>query len=200
MDPNVIVNRVLRLARLDTTVFDEVRDDQRELIPALIVAGISCLLAGLGGLLWWKVVPDIGSDPEKLVLNTFILGSIFLVAMYGVAALVIYVVLAQMYKVQVDVQSLIRTMGYGSFPIAGSLLMFIPLVWPVFALVPLALLFVMMIYAVQSASNAESSQVVVSTTIGFAVMVLVLGIIATSNGAADAPIGAGEFGILFDFN
>ena len=27
MDPNVIMNRLIRLAKLDTTVFDEVRDD-----------------------------------------------------------------------------------------------------------------------------------------------------------------------------
>ena len=56
MDPNVILGRVLRLARLDTSVFDEVRDDQNETIPAVIIAAISALLAGIGSFLWWKVV------------------------------------------------------------------------------------------------------------------------------------------------
>ena len=51
MDPNVILNKILRLARLDTTVFDEVRDDVNELIPAMIVAAVSALLAGLGATL-----------------------------------------------------------------------------------------------------------------------------------------------------
>ena len=202
MDPNVIVNRIVRLAKLDTTVFDEVRDDARELIPALIVAGIACLLAGLGALLWWSVVPNefLRDNVEKKFLDTLILGSIFLAAMYGVAALIIYVVMAQMYKVTVDLQALIRTMGYAALPLALCILQFIPLLWPVFALVPLALLFVMMIYAVQSATGAESKQVVTATTIGFAVMVLVLGIISASTGATDAPIGAGIFGIISDFN
>lgn len=202
MDPNVIVNRIVRLAKLDTTVFDEVRDDARELIPALIVAGIACLLAGLGALLWWSVVPNefLRDNVEKKFLDTLILGSIFLAAMYGVAALIIYVVMAQMYKVTVDLQALIRTMGYAALPLALCILQFIPLLWPVFALVPLALLFVMMIYAVQSATGAESKQVVTATTIGFAVMVLVLGIISASTGATDTPIGAGIFGIISDFN
>ena len=202
MDPNVIVNRIVRLAKLDTTVFDEVRDDARELIPALIVAGIACLLAGLGALLWWSVVPNevIRDNVGKKFLDTLILGSIFLAAMYGVAALIIYVVMAQMYKVTVDLQALIRTMGYAALPLALCILQFIPLLWPVFALVPLALLFVMMIYAVQSATGAESKQVVTATTIGFAVMVLVLGIISASTGATDTPIGAGIFGIISDFN
>jgi hypothetical protein len=199
MDPNVIVNRIVRLAKLDTTVFDEVRDDARELIPALIVAAIACLLSGLGATLWWNVVPDIGETPDGLVVNTLILGTIFTAAMYGVAALIIYVVMAQMYKVTVDLQALLRTMGYAAFPLALCILQFIPVIWPVFALVPLALLFVMMIYAVQSATAADSTQVVMATTIGFAAMVLVLGIISTSGGYQDAPIGAGIFGVLIDF-
>jgi glycerol uptake facilitator-like aquaporin len=199
MDPNVILNRVLRLARLDTSVFDEVRDDQNETIPAIVIAVVSAFLAGLGAFLWWKVVPDISSDPDNLFLNVFLLGSIFMAAMYGVAALVAYVVLAQMYKVQVDLLSLIRVMGYGSIPLALSVLMFIPIVWPVFSLLPIALLLVMVIYAVQSASGADSNQVVISSTIGIAVMILVLGLIAISGTSfSDAPMGAGQFGILFD--
>lgn len=198
MDPNVILNRVMRLARLDTTVFDEVRDDQQELIPAVIVAVISAFLAGLGAFMWSQVVP--ASAPDSAFVNQFILGSIFLVIMYGVAGLVIYVVLAQLYKVQADLQAIIRTMGYASIPLAASVLMFIPIIWPVFSLVPLALLFVMMIYAVQSATGAESNQVVISVLIGFAVMVLILGFIAIQTDVVKAPIGAGQFGILFDLN
>lgn len=194
MDPNIIVNRVKRLAMLDTTVFDEVRDDQQELIPAVIVAVISAFLAGLGAFLWSQVVPS-GDLPDAF-LNQFILGSIFLAVMYGVAALIVYVVMAQMFKVQADLQSIIRTMGYAAIPLALCVLMFIPVIFPVFSLVPLALLFVMMIYAVQSATGADSNQVVISVGIAFAVMVLVLGIIALSSDTA--PLGAGQFGILFD--
>ncbi len=197
MDPNVIINRLVRLMKLDTSVFDEVRDDPKELVPALIIAGVSAFLAGLGSLLFWSVVADY--DPDSAFVNQFILGSIFMAAMYGVAALVVYVVMAQMYKVQADLQSLIRTMGYAAFPLAGCVLMFVPVIWPVFAIVPLALLLVTMIYAVQSATGAESNQVVMASVIGFAVFVLVLGLISTTTDAAKAPMGAGLFGIISDF-
>jgi hypothetical protein len=103
-----------------------------------------------------------------------------------------------MFRITVDLQSLVRTLGYAAIPWAVSVLMFIPVIWPIFALVPLALLFVMMIYATQSASNAEARQAVIATTIGFAVMVGVLGLIANSVDFPDAPMGAGQFGILFD--
>jgi hypothetical protein len=200
MDPNVIINRVMRLARLDTTVFDEVRDDAQELVPAMIVLAVSALLAGLGAALYWTIVPSDFYEFEGVWVNTLILGAIFFAVMYVVSALVIYVVLAQMFKVSADLQSLLRTLGYGSIPFALSLLMFIPILWPVFALVPLALLFVMMIYAVQSATNADSNQVVMATAVGFTVMVLVLGIIALQADGSDAPIGAGVFTQLFDFS
>ena len=193
MDPNLIVNRIMRLARLDTTVFDEVRDDANELIPAMIVAGVASLLAGLGAWLFWQVNYD--TSPDGLFLRTFLLGSIFLAALYGVWVLIAYVVLVQVFKASADVQSLLRTMGYAALPLALSLLMFIPILHPVFAIVPLALLFVMSIYAVQSVTNADSTQVVIANAAGFTVMVFVLGIIATSGDVPypDAPIGAGIF-------
>lgn len=200
MDPNVIIQRVLRLARLDTTVFDEVRDDQKEMVPSLIVAAIACVLAGLGAFLWWKVVPDIPSDPDNLFINTVILGSVFLFASVYLGGVVAWVVMSQVFSVQSDLQAVLRTIGYGATPLAVSLLMFIPIVWPVLSLVPLALMLVMMIYAVQSATNAESRQVVVAATAGFAAMVLVAGVIATITDLQSAPMGAGQFGQLYDFN
>lgn len=198
MDPNVIINRLVRLAKLDTTVFDEVRDDPKELIPAIVIAAISAVLAGLGALLFWSVVA--AATPDSAFVNQVILGSIFMAVMYGVAALVVYVVMAQMFKVQVDLQTLVRTMGYASFPLAFSVLMFIPILWPVFAIVPLALLLVTTIYAVQSATGAESNQVVIASLIGFAVFVLVLGLISSTTDYSKAPMGAGLFGIISDFN
>lgn len=197
MDPNVIINRLVRLAKLDTTVFDEVRDDAQELVPSIIILAVSSILAGLGAFLFWEVVAD--ESPDDTLLRILILGSIFMAGMYAVAILVVYVVLAQFYKTSADVQVLFRTMCYASAPLALSLLMFIPLIWPVFALVPLALLFVMMIYAVQSATGADSNQVVMSTLIGYSVMVLVLGFIAVQGRFLDAPLGAGIFGTMFDW-
>lgn len=197
MDPNVIINRLVRLMKLDTSVFDEVRDDPKELVPALVIAAVSAVLAGLGAMLFWSTVAD--ADPDSVAVNQLILGSIFMAVMYGVAALVVYVVMAQMYKVQADLQAIIRTMGYAAFPLAASILMFIPILWPVFAIVPLAVLLVTMIYAVQSATSAESNQVVVASVIGFAVFVLVLGLISSTTDFAKAPIGAGLFGIISDF-
>ena len=194
MDPNLVINRILRLARLDTTVFDEVRDDVNELIPALVVAGVSALLAGLGATLFWLFNFDSNYRPEKVWLNNFILGSLFMAALYFVWILVTYVIIVQLYKASADLQSLIRTMGYAAVPLALSVLMFIPVLYPVIALVSIILLFVMSIYAVQSVTNADSSQVVIANLAGFAVMALVLSIVAFNGDRS--VIGAGIFSII----
>lgn len=196
MDPNIILNRVMRLARLDTTVFDEVRDDPAELVPSLVVAFVSCLLAGLGSFLWWQVVPSY--TPESAFINTFLLGSIFMAVIFAVMVLVIYVVMTQQ-SVQVDLYSLFRTCGYAALPLALSVLMFVPVIYPVFALAPLGLMLVFLIYAVQSASNADSNQVVMASFIGFAVFCLVAGLLAIVTSVPNAPAGAGAFGLYLDF-
>ncbi len=197
MDPNVILNRLIRLAKLDTTVFDEVRDDAAELIPALIVAGVSAMLSGLGAWLWFQFNIDepkfAGADNP--FVNTFILGGLFMAAMYAVWVLIAYVIIVQVYKATADLQSLFRTMGYAGAAMALSVLMFIPFLYPVFAIVPLMLLFVLSIYAVQSASNAESTQVVMANLAGSAVFVLILSVVAFSSDTK--RIGAGLFAILY---
>lgn len=194
MDPNVILNRIMRLAKLDTTVFDEVRDDAAELVPALIVAGVSAMLAGLGAWLFFLFNFDDSYRPDNTFLNSFILGGLFMAAMYAVWVLIAYVIIVQVYKATADLQSLFRTMGYAGAAMALSVLMFIPILYPVFAIVPLALLFVLSIYAVQSASNAESTQVVMANLAGSAVFVLILSIVAFSSDTK--RIGAGLFAIL----
>lgn len=197
MDPNIIINRVMRLARLDTSVFDEVRDDPAELTPSIIVAVISCFLAGLGAFLWWQVVPSTTLDGA--LINAFLLGSVFMAAVFAVMILVVYLVMAQMYRVDMDIYSLFRTAGYAALPLALSVFMFVPVIYPLFALAPLGLMLVFLIYAVQSASNADSGQVVMASFIGFAVFCLVLGMLAISTSIPDVPAGAGQFGLLLDY-
>lgn len=196
MDPNAVVNRLIRLVKFDTSVFDEVRDDTRELVPALIVAGVAALLAGLGAWLFFQFNFDDIFRPEDAFLNVFILGGIFMAALYAVWVLIAYVVLVQVSKATVDLQSMFRTMGYAAWPLALSVLMFIPVLYPVFAIGSIVLLFVMTIYAVQAVTNAESTQVVIANLAGMAVFVLVLSIIAFSSDTS--RLGAGIFAILLD--
>lgn len=184
MDINAILNRVMRLARLDTTVFDEVRDDERELIPAVVIVAISSLLAGVGAWLWLLFVKPAGVDLDfgNVLLKIMLIGTIFAVVLWGVWVAITYVILVQVYKEQTDLMSLMRTMGYAAFPFSLSLLMFIPGLSFGIALAAIVLWFVMSTYAVQAASNASSDRVVMANAIGFIVFAVFMALIARESG------------------
>ncbi len=184
MDPNAVLNRVMRLARLDTTVFDEVRDDEKELVPAIVVMAVSALIAGIGAWLWLLFDKPDGAkvDFGKVLVNILIMGTVFTVVLWAVWAAVTYVVLVQFYKEQADLQMLLRTMGYAAFPLSLSLLALIPALGFGFAVAALVIWFVMSTYAVQSTTQASSDKVVMSNAVGFLVFAVVMALIARSTG------------------
>jgi hypothetical protein len=184
MDPNAILNRIMRLARLDTGVFDEVRDDQRELVPAIAIVAISALLAALGGWLWLLFDAPSGAkvDFGNVFVKIILMGTVFTVVLWAVWAAVTYVVLVQFYKEQADLQMLLRTMGYAAFPLSLSLLMFVPGLSLGFAVGALVLWFVMSTYAVQSTTSGQSNHVVIANAAGFLVFALVMALLARSTG------------------
>jgi len=184
MDPNAVLNRVMRLARLDTSVFDEVRDDEKELVPAIVVMAVSALIAGIGAWLWLVFDKPEGAkvDFGKVLINILVMGTVFTVVLWAVWAAVTYVVLVQFYKEQADLQMLLRTMGYAAFPLSLSLLALVPALGFGFAVAGLVLWFVMSTYAVQSTTQASSDRVVMSNAIGFVVFAVVMALIARSTG------------------
>jgi hypothetical protein len=184
MDLQVVFNRIVRLARLDTTVFDEVRDDPRELLPAALIMTLGALLAGIGVWLWLIFAAPGSTQVEhgKVIIKILILGTLFAVILWAVWVAVVYVVLVQFYREQCDIQGLLRTMGYASFPFALSFLMLIPGLSFAIGVVAVVLWFVMSIYAVQAATTAGSDRVIFATGIGFVVFAIVMGLIARESG------------------
>lgn len=210
MDFNLILGRIRRLARLDTSVFDEVRDDQRELVPALIIVAVSALLAGIGVWLWLIFVGPDGYDVDiaNVFLKIILIGTIFTAVLWAVWVLVTYVVLLQFYKEQVDLQSLFRTMGYAAFPFSLSLLMLVPWFSMAFGIAALVLWFVMSIYAIQAATGVSSDKVIMANLAGFLVFAAILGLIARESGLSTGvfvnsesmAVSEGEFYELPNFD
>src|SRR5579871_6702267 len=91
MDPQVAFDRLIRLLRLDTTVFEEARDDPAFTYPAIAIAAISFFIAGLGGWLWWAV--EGYGNKGKVFAESTILGSIFGVILWAAWIGIAYVIL-----------------------------------------------------------------------------------------------------------
>lgn len=187
MDPNAVLNRIVRLARLDTTVFDEVKDDEKELVPAVVIVAVSAFIAGIGAWLWLLMVKPDGLDIDygNVIVKIWLLGTVFAVVLWGVWAAVTYFFLVQVFKEQADIQALLRTMGYAAFPLSASILLLLGgidgLGLPI-GIAAVVLWFVMTTYAVQATTSAPSNSVVMSNAVGFLVFAVVLGLIGAQTG------------------
>ncbi len=190
LDFAVLTDRLQRLLRLDTSVFEEVRLDPSATVPAVFVAVVSTLLAGIGGWVWW-LVQDYG-DGGKVFVQSVILGTIFSIALWIVWLLVAWVVLTQLFRDEADWQQMLRTMGMAAVPLALSIALFIPGINFGVGLASVALFFGLTTIAIQSVTEASAARVLVANLAGFAVWAIVLGLLVSS----DSYLAPGIF--LFD--
>jgi hypothetical protein len=190
-DLGILMDRLTRLVRLDTSVFTEVRNDPAATVPAVGVVVLSSLLAGIGGWIWWQV-QDFGEglpDGTELLVESVLLGTIFSVALWIVWLLVAWVILAQLFRADADWQQMLRTMGLASAPFAISVLMFIPGLDFGIALISIGLMFALTAIAIQMTTTASLSQVMLANAAGFAVWAIILGLLVTQ----DSPLAPGPF-------
>lgn len=190
IDLDVLIGRLQRLVRLDTTVFDDVRNDPAATVPAVAVAVVSTLLAAIGGWLWWwlKDFPDLGD----VFLESVIFGTLFSIALWIVWLLVAWVVLTQIFSEEADWQQMLRTMGMAAAPLALSVAMFIPGISFGVGLASVALFFGLTTIAIQAVTPANPARVLVANLGGFAVWAIVLTLLVNS----DSFLAPGIF--LFD--
>ena len=188
-----------RLIRLDLTVFDDVKDEAAATVPALAVVVAASLLAGLGSWLWWIFEIDFpaGADEKnfEVFLKTFILGGIFMAALWVLWVYIVAMLLSRVFGAGADMNRLMRTMGLAFAPMAISFLVVIGMLAVPLGAFAVATTLLLTNVAIQATTDAEPQQVIVSNLAGFLVFAIVLGILA--NFAQIYDIGGLAPGILF---
>ena len=190
-------NWLLRLARLDLTVFDEVKDEAAATAPALAVMVIASFAAGLGSWLWWAVqdFPLVSDKNGEAFLKTFILGGILQAALWFVWVYIAAMLLSRVFGAGADLNRIMRTMGLAFAPMIITILMVVDILAVPFAVIAVGTTLLLSNSAMQAATDAEPQQVIVSNLAGFAVFAIVLGILA--NVAQIYEIGGISPGIFF---
>jgi len=173
MDVNALVQRLRRLATLDTSVFDEVKEDASATLPAAIIVVVSTFLMGIGGWLWWEM-QDNSVKGGTFFMKSAVFGSILAIVLWGVWVGVTYVMLSQVFRARADVQQLVRVMGFAAAPLAIGVLLVIPKLYYGIGLTAIAVLFGMTTLAVQSATDAPAGRALAANAAGFAVWAIVL--------------------------
>lgn len=187
LDLSILVDRLQRLVKLDTSVFEEVRLDPSATVPAFFVAASSTFLAGIGGWLWW--VTNELEDGGRVFLLSAIVGSFVSLAFWIIWMAISWLILTQLFKEEADWQQMLRTMGMAAAPQAIAVGMFIPGIDLGIALASIALFFGLTTIAIQAVTQASPARVLVANLGGFAFWATVLGLLATS----ESPLAPGIF-------
>lgn len=191
MDLQVYLNRLIRLCKFDTTVFEDMRDDPQGLLPAVIIALVSFFIAGIGGWLWW-VISSYG-DGGKLFLESAIGGTVAATIAWGVWVAVAFFLLSNVFKYEADLQRMLKACGLAVVPFALSLLMFIPGINLGVGLLGLGLSFLLMDIGIQVSVEAQPGHVIMATFAGFVVFCLALSLLAGASNSGFYAFAPGPF-------
>ncbi len=191
MDPQIYLNRLIRLCKFDTTVFEDMRDDPQGLMPAVVIALVSFFIAGIGGWLWW-VISSYG-DGGKLFLESAIGGTVAATVAWAVWVGVAFFLLTSVFKYEADIQRMLKACGLAVVPFALTILMFIPGINLGVGLVGIGLSFLLMDIGIQVSVEAQPGHVILATFAGFIVFCLVLSLLVGASNSSFYAFAPGPF-------
>jgi hypothetical protein len=186
MDFAVMINRVVRAARLDVDFYEEVEADTSLTQEALIVVVLVSIAGGIGSFLAGIFSGSIGSALLGLVLSV-VLG----VVSYYIWAYVTYFVGTELFEGTAEVGELLRTLGYASGPRVLSILTFIPCLGPLAGLVGAIWALVAGVVAVRQALDFDTTKAILTVVIGWVIVFIVTILVSVVLGAGAAGLGVG---------
>jgi hypothetical protein len=197
-DLNVVMGRLRRLARLDTSVFREARDDPGALIPSLVIVAVSILLMAVGNWLWAELeFGDVGLDRGRLLVRSVIVGTVFGVALWVAWVALAAVILQQGFRRQAEIVSLLGALGFAALPMVLGFLMLIDVLRVAFGVGSLMAAAVAMQVGFQETTDATPGEAFIANLAGLGLFVIAL----TLLGRGDAGLAPGIFtGPSFDIS
>jgi len=167
---------LVRLIRLDVTIFDEIRSQPSATPSAIVIVFGASVMAGIGSWLWavqWR-----GVEATDVFIKSLVVGSVLQTLAWFIWVYLVYQVLARAYGARVDFSELIRTMGFAFAPIGISILIAVVGFTIPFGVFSITCAVLLTYFATESASSAEPRQILVANFAGFAVFAVVMGVLA----------------------
>jgi hypothetical protein len=179
--PDRIVDRVVRAAKLDVELYEEVEADDTLTAQAMAVVVVAAVAGGIGGALG-SIITGGGVGGFFLSL---IVSPIITVVGYLIWAAVTYLIGTRLFQGTADYGEMLRAIGYAYGPQTLGLLSFIPCVGWLVSLVGAIWSLVAGVIAVRQALDFDTSKAVITCIIGW-VAVLILSLILSAIGIGAA--------------
>lgn len=150
---NQIVDLLRRVARLDPAAFKEIRDAGSLTPYALGGLIVAILLAGFGAYMYGEIVLEFGGFS---IVDTVVFGSLFTLILFGAGFGITYVVMTQLFRIDVAPDALFRLLAFGHLPYALGVFVCIPELGFVFGLLSIIAVFYWSTSALRAALPAAS--------------------------------------------
>jgi hypothetical protein len=177
----MLFERMMRAARLDSNLYEEVEADLNATSQAATVVGIVALCGAIGGAVQLGAQGQTGS-----AVLAFVGGLILAFVGWVAWAYITYWIGTSIFKGQATPGELLRTVGFAQTPGVLNILQFIPVLGGVVSLVVLVWSLIAGVIAVRQALDISTGQAVITTIIAIipmTILICVLGLI----------IGGGQF-------
>ena len=183
----MLFERMMRAARLDSNLYEEVEHDLNATTQAATVVGIVALCGGLGNGIALAMAGNVG-----LAVGAFI-GSIVMAYIVWIAwAYITYWIGTSMFKGEATPGELLRTIGFAQTPRALLILTFIPYLGGLVAFVAGIWALIAGIIALRQALDITTGQAVITAIIGAIPMILLSCLFGAVFGGAALLSGAGR--------
>ena len=165
---STLVQRMLRAAKLEPAVYEEVEADQTATTQAAIVVVIAAAAAGIGGALR----ATTRGEPESVV-GALIGGIIGSVIGWLVWSYLTYFLGTRMFSGTATPGEMLRTIGFANAPGVLNILAFVPVVGGIVQLVVYFWLLVAGVVAVRQALDFDTGKAILTTVIGWLALAII---------------------------
>lgn len=176
---NTLVDRMIRAAKLDVNLYEEVEADRSTFTQAMTVVVLSSIAAGVG---------SIGT----MGLGGIVVGTLFALGGWYLWAYLSYLIGTKMLpepQTKSDLGELLRTTGFSSSPGLLRIFGIIPMIgWLVFAVASIWMLVAMVIAVRQALDYQSTARAVGVCLIGWIIQTVLLAIMFAFMGGSAAGI------------
>jgi hypothetical protein len=163
----MLLERMMRAARLDVNLYEEVEHDLNATSQAATVVGIVALCAGLGNGIAMAIAGQTG-----LAIMAFVGGIVMAFIGWIAWAYITYFVGTSLFKAEATPGELLRTVGFAQSPGVVMLLAFIPILGGLVGLVAAIWMLIAGVIALRQALDVTTMQAIITAVIGWIPMVL----------------------------
>jgi hypothetical protein len=163
----MLFERMMRAARLDVNLFEEVEHDLSATSQAATVVGIVALCSGLGSAIKLAMAGQTGT-----AMIAFIGGIVMSFVGWIAWSYITYWIGTSMFKGQATPGELLRTIGFAQTPGVLGILTFIPFLGGLVGLVVFVWMIIAGVIALRQALDITTGQAVITAIVGFIPMFL----------------------------